>query len=185
MTPSAHLMMSWLCGASTVVTKRERIIITLAGLAPDLDGAGLLIDWFTGTTRYYQQWHHVFGHNLVFAVAIATCAGLLARTRQARVWLMSFVAIHLHLFTDLIGSKGPDGYQWPIEYLYPFSNTGLTWQGQWALNAWQNQLIWLALLLACISYIKRKNISFFELFGNKLDEAARSLCIRLSARYFR
>ncbi|WP_125562349.1 metal-dependent hydrolase [Pseudoalteromonas rubra] len=185
MTPSAHLMMSWLCGASTLTTKRERILITVAGLTPDLDGAGLLIDWLSGTTRYYQQWHHIYGHNLLFAIGIATCAGLLARTRRGCVWLMSFIAIHLHLFTDLIGSKGPDAYQWPIQYFYPFNNTGFTWQGQWALNAWQNQLIWLLLLLVCIGYIKRKNISFFELFGDKLDSAARALCTRLLSRYTR
>lgn len=182
MTPSGHLMMSWLCGASIVSTKRERILITLAGLSPDADGIGLLADWITGTTRLYHQWHHVLGHNLLFALSIATCASLLAHTGKKCVWLMSFVAIHLHLLTDLTGSKGPDGYQWPIQYFYPFNHAGYTWQGQWALNAWQNHLIWLCLALICIGYIRRCNISFFELFGSKLDEAARSLCARLLSR---
>jgi hypothetical protein len=43
---------------------------------------------------------------------------------------------------DLVGSRGPAGYQWPIPYLLPFSNSWhWTWKGQWALNAWPNILI--------------------------------------------
>lgn len=57
-------------------------------------------------------------------------------------WLTAFlvfISFHLHLLCDLIGARGPDGDQWPIPYLKPFSNAvQLTWHGQWALNAWQN-----------------------------------------------
>jgi inner membrane protein len=50
-----------------------------------------------------------------------------------------FISFHLHLLCDLIGARGPDGDQWPIPYLKPFSNSlQLAWHGQWALNAWQN-----------------------------------------------
>jgi inner membrane protein len=56
--------------------------------------------------------------------------------------LLVFISFHLHLLCDLIGARGPDGDQWPIPYLKPFSNTlQLTWHGQWALNAWQNFVI--------------------------------------------
>ncbi len=50
-----------------------------------------------------------------------------------------FISFHLHLLCDLMGARGPDGDQWPIPYLKPFSNAiQLAWHGQWALNAWQN-----------------------------------------------
>jgi len=63
--------------------------------------------------------------------------------------LLVFVSFHLHLLCDLIGARGPDGDQWPIPYLKPFSNAvQLTWHGQWALNAWQNFVITGLLLLA-------------------------------------
>jgi hypothetical protein len=56
--------------------------------------------------------------------------------------LLVFISFHLHLLCDLIGARGPDGDQWPIPYLKPFSNAlQLTWHGQWALNGWQNFLI--------------------------------------------
>jgi hypothetical protein len=63
--------------------------------------------------------------------------------------LLVFISFNLHLLCDLIGARGPDGDQWPIPYLRPFSNSvQLTWHGQWALNAWQNFLITGLLLLA-------------------------------------
>ena len=50
--------------------------------------------------------------------------------------LLVFISFHLHLLCDLIGARGPDGDQWPIPYLKPFSNSvQLAWHGQWALNA--------------------------------------------------
>ena len=69
-----------------------------------------------------------------------------------RPWLTAFlvfISFHLHLLCDLIGARGPDGDQWPIPYLKPFSNAlQLTWHGQWALNAWQNFVITGLLLVA-------------------------------------
>jgi inner membrane protein len=60
-----------------------------------------------------------------------------------------FISFHLHLLCDLIGARGPDGDQWPIPYLKPFSNSvQLAWHGQWVLNAWQNFVITGLLLLA-------------------------------------
>jgi inner membrane protein len=52
-----------------------------------------------------------------------------------------------------VGARGPDGYQWPIPYLSPFSDVWqLTWSGQWALNAWPNLLL-TGLLLALTGYL--------------------------------
>ena len=78
--------------------------------------------------------------------------------------------VHLHIFCDLIGAKGPDGYQWPLYYLYPFdADVALVWSGQWALDAWQNDVTLLALLLLCVFYLIRKEVTFFEVFSGWLD----------------
>jgi hypothetical protein len=62
----------------------------------------------------------------------------------------------LHILCDLIGARGPDGDQWPIPYLKPFSNAiQLTWHGQWALNGWQNFVI-TGVLLAVTLWMARK-----------------------------
>jgi LexA-binding, inner membrane-associated putative hydrolase len=74
------------------------------------------------------------------------------RRSPSHPWLTAFlvfISFHLHLLCDLIGARGPDGDQWPIPYLKPFSNSvQLAWHGQWALNAWQNFVITGLLLLA-------------------------------------
>jgi inner membrane protein len=70
--------------------------------------------------------------------------------------LLVFISFHLHLLCDLIGARGPDGDQWPIPYLKPFSNSvQFAWHGQWALNAWQNFVI-TGLLLVAMFWIARK-----------------------------
>ncbi|HOY57541.1 MAG TPA: hypothetical protein PK640_05300 [Verrucomicrobiota bacterium] len=52
------------------------------------------------------------------------------------------------MLCDLLGSRGPEaGIFWPIYYFGPFSHHPMwLWRGQWKLDAWQNQLISVALL---------------------------------------
>ena len=120
---------------------------------------------------WFSQYHHTL-HTLAFALVCTLAAYLIAgplanfssaqrpqptppsdslrsrspgRRSPTHPWLTAllvFVSFHLHLLCDLIGARGPDGYQWPIPYLRPFSSAWqLTWHGQWALNGWQNFLI--------------------------------------------
>src|SRR5260370_38133837 len=61
---------------------------------------------------------------------------------------LALVAFHLHLLEDLVGSRGPDGFNWPIPYLFPFSTRCIwTWGGQWKLHAWPTMPLTMALLL--------------------------------------
>ncbi len=84
--------------------------------------------------------------------------------------LLVFISFHLHLLCDLIGARGPDGDQWPIPYLKPFSNAiQLTWHGQWALNAWQNFVITGFLLLATFWIAWRYGSSPVELVSEEVE----------------
>jgi LexA-binding, inner membrane-associated putative hydrolase len=79
-----------------------------------------------------------------------------------------FISFHLHLLCDLIGARGPDGDQWPIPYLKPFSNSvQLTWYGQWALNAWQNFVITGLFLLATFWLASKYQSSPVELVSQR------------------
>jgi len=100
-------------------------------------------------------------------------------------WLTAFlvfVSFHLHLLCDLIGARGPDGDQWPIPYLKPFSNAiQLTWHGQWALNAWQNFVITGFFLVATFWIAWRDAASPLELVSQPANRAlARTLRQRFS-----
>jgi len=127
-------------------------MIAFAGVAPDLDGVGIVVEQITANwTRphlWYSNYHHILGHNLGFSLAVTVAAALLAK-RRAQTALLAFAAFHLHLLCDLAGSRGSDGDQWPIPYLLPFSKAWqLTWSGQWTLSSWQNSSFTAVLLLA-------------------------------------
>ena len=147
------------------------------GLAPDLDGLGLLVDvavrlFGLPETNYYLEYHRVYGHGLPAALVFTALAAALAEQR-ARVALGAFASVHLHFACDLVGSRGGDpGDIWPIPYLSPFSDA-LTffWSGQWELVSWQNTLITAVLLGIAIAMAIRRGYSPVRLFSKKADAA--------------
>jgi hypothetical protein len=143
--PITHLLIGWTLAQVVPLTRRDRRLVTLAGVVPDIDGLGLIAELLTRDSPHPLLWwsasHHVLAHNVGAALVVAGVVGCVAHRR----WLcaaLATVSFHLHLLGDLIGARGPDGYQWPIPYLLPFSDTWQwTWAGQWALNAWPNLVI--------------------------------------------
>ncbi|MDF1564028.1 MAG: metal-dependent hydrolase [Deltaproteobacteria bacterium] len=174
MNPVTHGLSGWVLGSALQLDRRDRALVTLAALSPDLDGAGLVVDLLRGDFAlrrdYWEAWHHVLAHNLTFAVAVTGIALLLAHRRWL-TGLLVFAVVHLHLLEDLVGSRGPDGYQWPIPYLAPFDRSlQLTWSGQWALNGWPNIALTLLLMVITGYLVWRQGWSFFAYFWRRGDE---------------
>ena len=142
MSPVTHLLLSWSIANTCRISRRERALVTIAGIVPDFDGAGLVFDLFHHhlgqQSSLWDKYHHVLGHNIGFGLFLC----LLTFAFSIRRWVTSllvFLSFHVHLLGDLLGSKGPDGYQWPIPYLLPFSDAWQwIWVDQWQLNAWPN-----------------------------------------------
>ncbi len=177
MNPVTHALVGWsLSETYPAFTNRERALVVAAGVAPDLDGFGLLPELLTRDGAHPLFWwtdyHHVLCHNLMFAVAATLLASGMARVHRLRSAVLVFVSVHLHLLGDLIGSRGPEGYQWPVPYLYPFrSDIEMTWSGQWALNAWPNITITLGLLAVTFVLAWRRGYSPVGLFSSRADRA--------------
>jgi hypothetical protein len=173
MSPITHCLAGWLLANTAALNRRERGLVTLAAVIPDADAAGLLVERLTRHSAHpllwWSQYHHVLGHNLGFALLAAAAAFGLARQRWKTAWL-ALASFHLHLLADLVGARGPDGEQWPIFYLWPFSSgCKLTWSGQWGFNAWPNFLL-TALLLSLTFYLAwKRGYSVFELVWPRLD----------------
>lgn len=154
MNPIEHLLIGWATAQVLPLDRRDRALVTVASVIPDIDGFGALPEMITrGTSHevlWWTQYHHTLCHNVTFAVIFTAIAAALAHARM-RTGVMSFISFHLHLLGDVIGARGPDGYQWPIPYWLPFSNRWQwSWSGQWALNAWQNFAITIPLLIFAI-----------------------------------
>jgi membrane-bound metal-dependent hydrolase YbcI (DUF457 family) len=170
--PISHLLIGW-CAACVdpALDDRERALVTIAAVIPDIDGLGLVPEMLTRDTTnplfWYSDYHHALTHNLLSAVIAAIIVATLSRHRL-RAALLAFVAFHTHLVADLLGSRGPDGYLWPIPYTPWWT---WSWDGAWKLNAWPNVAITIAAMLVTLAVAVSRGYSPVRIFSRRADEA--------------
>lgn len=174
MSPVSHLLIGWIAANSASLNRRERAIVTIAGVIPDLDGLGLIAEITTRNSSHPLMWwseyHHVLGHNIAFCLVV-TAVGFAMATKRWTTAALVFLSFHLHLPGDLIGARGPDGEQWPIPYFSPFSTASQwTWSGQWALNAWPNMLITAVALGMTLHLAWKRGYSPLEFVSTRWDK---------------
>jgi inner membrane protein len=172
-SPITHFFVGWAVANAAELNRRERACVALASVVPDVDGLGIVPEMLTRHSAHPLTWwsdyHHVLGHNLGFCFLVTAAGFALAKQRWLTAALV-FVSFHLHLLCDLAGARGPDGDQWPIPYLLPFSHGWqFTWSGQWALNAWQNFLITGAGIALAFYLAWKRGHSPLEIFSARAD----------------
>ncbi len=176
MSPLTHLLASWLVAAKTTDNPRDCRLVTLAGILPDADGLGLAVDLVNqalGQSEgflYYGKHHHYLLHGAFGGLLIAAVLTGFAR-RRGRVALLALGLFHLHLLCDLVGSRGPAPEDlWPIFYLGPFSKEWMwLWKGQWALDAWPNRVLSVAVFAAALWLAVRDGHSVVGVFNRRAD----------------
>ena len=174
MSPVTHFLATWALASFPQLQRRDVALVTFAGIAPDLDGLGVIPELLTRHSSHPLEWftryHHVLAHNLMFAILVAVAVFALGQRR----WLaasLAFLAVHLHFLMDVLGSRGPDGYNWPIPYFEPFSSkVQIAWSGQWALNSWQNILVTCGLLILVLIRAVQIGRSPLEIFSPAADK---------------
>ncbi len=175
MSPITHFLSAWTIANCGDLNRRERAAVTIAGVIQDIDGLGIIVEKITleweRPLLWWTNYHHVLTHNLGFALLTAAVVFILAKKK----WLatgLAFFTFHLHLLFDIIGARGPGGYQWPIPYLLPFSDSlQITWQGQWAINAWPNFVITGAALVITFYFAWKRGYSPLEMISSSADRA--------------
>ena len=172
MSPITHFFTGWVLANCAELNRKDRALVTLACVIPDVDGLGIIPEMLTRNSAHPLLWftlyHHSL-HNLAFAIVVAALAFAVA-TRKWATGLLALLSFHLHLFEDVLGSRGPDGYQWPIPYLQPFSpSLQIVWHGQWGLNSWQNVAITIALLFVTLWLAWRRGFSPLEMISARGD----------------
>jgi inner membrane protein len=175
MSPITHLLVGWSFGSLAPVESRDRTLIAVAAIAADADGFGIVAEWATRESEtpllWWSEYHHVLAHNLTFGVILAALGAFLAR-RKILTAAMILLSFHIHLLGDLVGARGPEGYQWPIPYFYPFSReVNLTWEGQWSLNAWPNFAITAAAIVIVFTMGWRKGATPLEMVSPRANRA--------------
>ena len=175
MNPITHSLLSWIVADAGEMGRRDRTIVMLAGIAPDLDAAGIVVEVLTRNSErpllWWSDYHHVLGHNLAFGVVVTAVSFALA-TKRWKAAALACLTFHLHLICDVLGARGPDGYQWPIPYFFPFlTEWQWTWDGQWELNAWPNFLVTGIALLITFYWAWKKGYSVLEMISTSADRA--------------
>ena len=81
MSPVTHFLTGWAAANCAKLDRRERAIVTLACVVPDLDGVGIIPELLTRSSSHPLLWftlyHHSL-HSLAFAVVVATVAFVFA-----------------------------------------------------------------------------------------------------------
>ena len=175
MSPVTHFLVGWVVANTADLNRRERAAVTIAGIIPDIDSAGIVVEKLTiGSDRpllWWTEYHHVISHNVGFAMLVAFVVYLISE----RKWMATSLALlsfHLHLLGDIVGARGPEGYQWPIPYLLPFSKAWeITWQGQWAINAWPNFVVTGVALAITFFLAWKRGYSPLEMVSSAMDKA--------------
>jgi hypothetical protein len=185
MAPGTHALIGWWTANVLPLSRRDRFLVFLGGVLPDLDGLGLFV-----SREAYLTYHHVLGHNLIGCVvwAAVTAAAAQNRLRCAALAVLNW---HLHLAADYFGSRGPwDTPPWVLPYLYPFVGhyagdefVGPAWYynpWQWPLNAWPNTAFTLAGLAGWVYVAVRLDRTWFEFVSPWFD---REVC-RMLRKWF-
>jgi hypothetical protein len=174
MSPITHFLIGWVTANSANLNRRERAAVAIAGVIPDIDGLGLVAEIATRNSArplmWWSEYHHVLGHNIGFCLVV-TAVGFALATKRWFAAALVCLSFHLHLLCDLIGARGPDGEQWPIPYLSPFSSAWQwTWNGQWALNAWPNLLITVLALGITLHLARKRGYTPLEMVSSRADQ---------------
>ena len=175
MTPTAHLLMSWIIAERATDNPRDCRLATLAGILPDADGLGLMVDIARpmlglAPTQLYARYHHYLLHGAFGAVLIAGLLACFARQRL-RVAVVALALFHLHLLCDLVGSRGPAPEDlWAIYYAGPFDRDPMwLWKGQWRLDGWQNRIICVSVFLYALWRPATVGHSVVGVFNRRVD----------------
>ncbi len=174
MAPGTHALLGWWTANVVPLERRDRLLVFLGGVLPDLDGLGLLF-----SMEAYHTYHHVLFHNLTGCLLWVAVTAAAARDR-VRCALLAFLNWHLHLACDYFGSRGPmTDPPWVLPYLFPFVGgwsdetlVGPSWYWnpwQWPLNAWPNTLITVLGLAGWIYIGVRLGRTWFEFVSLRFD----------------
>lgn len=153
-----HGQVGWFLARGARLTARDRKLVTVAAMLPDLDGLSIL-----GGYDLYYSGHHVWLHNLWAALAFSIGAAALG-SRRGIVFVLSLLAVALHVLSDGFGllALAP---LWPASNWVFWPNDERYW-----VAAIGEVLVPALLLWAQVALARREGISILELLPARAEE---------------
>ncbi|MBI1732169.1 MAG: metal-dependent hydrolase [Gammaproteobacteria bacterium] len=177
----SHLVITWFAAeAAGLESPRERRIVALSGLAPDIDVlaylAAIVYFGFDKDLAFEHVWevfHHRYTHGLGFVLLTGVVAYLIARRgaaaghrqRAVAVAGLSMAASMIHVFCDVVGG----GPTWPVYPLWPLADFGWGVSWSWTLADWPNNVILFFCLAGMMVYGRQSGYSPLEAINYDLD----------------
>ena len=100
MSPVIHLLIAWFIANLFSINLKERKLVLIAGVIAEVDAIVILFN-----ENLFYQYHHTFGHTIVFGVIITVILMLVSKSKhKIKIFFVCFVAFGAHLLADLFGS---------------------------------------------------------------------------------
>jgi len=64
MSPVTHFLTGWVFANSASLSRRERALVTLACVVPDVDGLGIVAEYLTRHSQHPLEWFSTYHHSL-------------------------------------------------------------------------------------------------------------------------
>ena len=107
MSPVTHFLSGWVLANAVDLNRRDRAIVTIAAVVPDVDGLGIVAEILTRHSQHpllwFSDYHHAL-HTLLFALVVFVCAFIVS-TRKWISATLAFVAFHLHLLKKILWGR--------------------------------------------------------------------------------
>jgi membrane-bound metal-dependent hydrolase YbcI (DUF457 family) len=153
-----HGQVGWLMAWGARLSPRDRKLVTVAAMAPDLDGLAIL-----GGHQAYFDGHHVWLHSVFAAAGFGLLAAALAQ-RRVLTGLLAVLAVLLHLLSDGFG----------LLQVYPLwpASRWIFWpgDGRFGVAAIGEVVVPVLLLTAQVVIARRTGESILELLPRRAQD---------------
>jgi hypothetical protein len=176
-------MISWFAAdAVGINSAKDRRIIALSGLAPDIDVlaylGGIVYFGFDKDLAFEHVWqvvHHRYTHGLGFILLTGIVSFIIVSRGSMRkdvvfhasgIAILSMIASMVHVFCDIVAG----GPTWAVFPLWPFSDFGWAVNWSWVLADWTNTAILFSCLAGMMFYAKTTGRSPLESINYDLEK---------------
>ena len=153
-----HAQVGWFAARAAGLGPRDRALVALASMLPDLDAIGIVF----GVSAYFST-HHVWLHN-VFACGACSLGVALWAERRALVAICAAIGVVLHLVSDGFGllALAP---LWPVSSRVFWPNDGRYW-----VAAISEMGVPVALIAAQVWLFRRDGTSILEILPQRAKD---------------